>query len=112
MFLLGAQLYEEAESGSADFYRALRITDKACNGGELLGCAAAAQIILEDNEIADKTRAVRLLNRACNGSEFVACYLLSDLYLEGTGVQKDINHAKTLLQKSCDGGYMDACYEL
>jgi len=58
-----------------------------------------------------KTPAERLRAR-CESGRAQSCFDLALLYVHGTGVAQDEAYAAELYQKSCDGAYVDGCYNL
>ena len=38
--------------------------------------------------------------------------ILAKMYVKGNGIEQDYQQAKLWFGKSCDNGYLDACYEL
>ena len=91
------------------------LLEQSCLLGEIPACADAARAYFVDNEIAaDSGRAWEYAIRACDGDEIVpeACWMAGLLRANGDGVSRDQEDARALLTRGCDGGWIDACYEL
>jgi hypothetical protein len=94
--------------------RATSYSERACNGGDLLGCVNLANWI-DETPTAKKEevdRAFSLLQRACDGSERSGCAFLGYMYERGRGATKDQTRAVNLYRRSCDQGYPMACSSL
>src|SRR5438034_1478830 len=75
--------------------------EKACDGGIVSACAAAASIY-HDLEPRDAPKIARLLQKACEGNVGWQCTLLGHAYEEGEGVTKDLARAARYYQQACD----------
>lgn len=60
----------------------------------------------------DHARGVKLIEPACTRGIQRACSVLGQITYFGWGVTKDIEKAKTLWTKACDGGVGQSCYFL
>ena len=52
------------------------------------------------------------LNRACSAGKGKACTELARVYLDGLGVERDIDQGVDLLERACDQGDSDGCFVL
>jgi len=107
-FNAGQALYDQKR-----YDEAKPLLEKACEGGNLLGCDNLAG--LYDNGwgvTQDFPKARTLWQKACDGGEMNACNNLAFRYQMGRGVAQDYAQARTLYQKACDGGIQLACKNL
>ena len=49
------------------------------------------------------------LRVSCDAGDATACYDLGLMYEAGAGVTQDRARARSLFQRACDGGLVDAC---
>ncbi len=88
------------------------LLEKACNQGELRGCATLGFAYERGLEglSPDAKRASGLYETACNGGAAAACFDLGRLYDSGeTGVRRDPERAQTLFKQACGAGFKQAC---
>lgn len=96
-----------------DYAASARSYEKACNKGDLNGCASLAGLYRTGLGVAqDYRRANELVERACNGGVSCACVDLAYSYRYGHGVSKDANRSQSLMTKACNEGCQAGCYEL
>jgi TPR repeat protein len=99
--------------GGGDDARALRLADRACGGGYMLGCRTLGWLHEEGRGTQrNYGRARELYTRACDGGEMGACKSLAMLYDVGRGGPPERARAATLYERACDGGEIDACNNL
>jgi TPR repeat protein len=111
-----AMVYRGGARGAPrDLVQAALLDGKACEGGELYGCAHRGRMLVLGEGIGrDDREGGDLLRRACEGGPGIpwACAHLGDLYLSGRGVGKDEVRASALYQRACEGGTTGACASL
>ena len=90
-------------------FMAIPLYQKACDGGDALGCALLG--IKYDSEEATFTglrfsrRGIGLYQKACDGNNAAGCRNLAEAYrYGGGGLPKDPGRAIALYQKACDNG--------
>ncbi len=85
------------------------LVQKACDGGDDLGCALLARLLLQGGEV---ERALELYERACAAGGESGCADLAGLYDTGGPVQQDQARATTMFRRACDGGSFRGCLGL
>jgi len=104
----GKALYD-----SKRYEEARPLIQKACDGGDMVGCSNLGWLYLEGQGVPkDYVQARLFFQMACDGGEMEGCNRLGWLYLEGQGVPKDYVQARLFFQKACDGGGMTGCGNL
>ncbi len=93
------------------------LIEQSCLLGDPVACTDAARAYFVDNEIpADAGRAWEYAIRACDQDSSAvvpeACWMAGLLRTNGDGVQQDQQDGRGLMSQACDGGWIDACYEL
>jgi TPR repeat protein len=94
--------------------RAKSYSERACDGGDLVGCVNLA-VWIDETPAAKKEeldRAFSLLQRACDGGERSGCAYLGYMYERGRGTPKDPKRAVSLFRRACDDGYPMGCSSL
>jgi TPR repeat protein len=84
---------------------AANLYGKACDLGDLEGCAGLGTCFARGNGVArDVARARGLFDRACDGGKGIGCKGLGDLERDSDPVQ-----AVSFYRRSCDLGYAGGC---
>ena len=95
------------------YEEAMPLYQKACDGGEMAGCANLGVLYESGNGVPqDFERARVLYQKACDGGEMAGCASLSGMYWAGAGVAKNDALARIFAQKACDCGFMEGCVGL
>jgi TPR repeat protein len=99
-----------------DFTLARDFFQKACDGGDSLGCHDLNSLYeLNEGLILDSTRVLQLISKyeeACDGGSMSECNKLGLLYEYGAGVSQNATQALNKFKKACDGEEMVACISL
>ena len=86
------------------------LLQKACDGGEMEGCAILGALYYSGNGVAqDYAEAKSLYQKGCNGGVMEGCSGLGVLYDHGQGVTEDNALSRSFFQKACNGGDMSSC---
>lgn len=108
--VLGETLLFGREGVVTDAPRAVRLLDRACQDGELAGCADLAVAYKGGLGVAqDGKRAVELSERACEGGVPAACSILAITLRETRGPGYDAARVARLAERGCDGGEPNGC---
>ena len=103
---VSAQPDTGAVKTSADILR----LKKACDGGDMRGCAFLAINYASGRGVAKNLpMANRLYKKLCDSGHMSSCSELSTNYAVGRGIGKDPIQSNRLAKKACDGGYMYGC---
>jgi TPR repeat protein len=101
------------ESVPPDYALAKAAFQRACDAGELDGCASLASLHANGWGMPkDPAKALALGTKACDGGSVQGCFLLGFMYANGAGTSKDPARARPLLDRACKGGEQAACAEL
>lgn len=86
----------------------------ACDAGEMAGCAAAGNLLLETagGDTGAAARIETYLARACTAGEGAACMSLARALADGRVLAQDMPRALALYADRCDAGNEGACNEL
>lgn len=96
-----------------DKAKAAALWQKACNGGDMLGCANLGFLYRHGEGVAqDAAKAAQLYTQACDGGNMGGCFNLGFLYQDGQGMARDAAQAARLYRQACDGGDMKGCANL
>jgi hypothetical protein len=101
--------FDEDDPRGGIFYQ------KACDAGEMAGCAMLGKCYWSGScgLVKDGAHGVGLLQMACDGGSFGACAQLGVCYeFGGCGLGKNGLRAVSLYEKACAGGEMDTCNNL
>jgi len=129
-----AEAYHRASGVPRDEAQAQRLSERACAGGENLGCSNIALPRLaqlregwcsHDNWNAcmqvggqyeggngvprEASRAATFYELACTHGNAIGCYSLADLYRKGTGVHQSDESAASYDRMACTLGLQQAC---
>lgn len=87
-----------------DYPNGLKALEKACAGGNIMGCFFASSIYITGAEGVpeDKKKASELAVTACDGGNIYACVNLSRMYKNGDGVEKNEEKANLFKEKARD----------
>ncbi|KAF8777818.1 Cytochrome c oxidase assembly factor 7 like protein [Argiope bruennichi] len=85
-----------------DFPNGVKALEKACAGGNVMGCFFASSLYITGAEGVpkDRKKASELSLTACNGGNIYACMNLSRMYKNGDGVEKDEAKANVFKEKA------------
>ncbi len=104
-----AQIY----ISTGDYKTALNYFEKACDGGNMLGCGAIGDLYQRALGVKKNyKKAVKFYTKSCYGGEMAGCGALGDLYMKGLGTDLSYAKAMELYTKACDGGKEMACDRL
>ena len=99
----------QLELPNADEKAIRRLFDRSCRTGEMLGCQAHAEVMLDGVAGPKDAKGGRaLLDRACQRRP-EACARLALVYENGEGVPKDPSRALTLNVRACTDGAAMGC---
>jgi uncharacterized protein len=126
--------YQFGQGVGRDAQRAKQLYEKACVGGDSMGCDnldkpflaqlretmcvqnnweacadLAGQYEHSQGVVEDMPHAAQLYDRACANGHGRSCYALSELYQGGLGVRQNVKHADDLAAAACHSGYQRAC---
>jgi TPR repeat protein len=123
-------LHEEGRGADKDELRAAELYKKACDGSDAAGCFLLGRLHDEGRGAPfDSDRAAELYARACDGNVGEACHrlaLAAEASAKGTSaaldgvylprewrdaLDEERKHAVSLFLRSCDLGYLPACYD-
>lgn len=85
---------------------------RACQLGEMKGCAYRGNLFVDYPGREDFAKAATLFQQACTGHQADSCSVLATLYREGRGVAQDAAKALALYDTSCLGGSGRGCADL
>src|SRR5262249_39381886 len=85
---------------------------RACELGDMKGCAARGNLYVDYPGREDYAKAAALFDKACTGHQADSCSVLATLYREGRGVTADPAKALALYESSCLGGSGRGCADL
>jgi hypothetical protein len=86
---------------------------KACDGGEMDGCANLGALYSQGLGVAqDYEHGRRLTQMACDAGSMDGCTELGRLYQSGKGVPLDNAQARRIYEKVCDSGTKIGCFDL
>ncbi len=93
--------------------RAIDLLQKACDGGNPLGCRCLGRLYVLGPSLSPSVRkALLFLERACGGGDPEACQLIGRLHVEGKVTGADPVKAAAFFRKACDGGHGGGCLDL
>ena len=96
-----------------DYKNALNYFEKACDGGNMLGCGALGDMYQRALGVKKNyKKAVKFYTQSCDGAEMAGCGALGDMYMKGLGTELSYAKAMELYNKACDGGKEMACDRL
>ena len=110
-----AERGERGDGAPRDEARAAALYQRACDGGDLPGCAGLGRLHRAGRGglERDPARAVALFQRACDGGVARGCALLGEAYRDGAGgLGRDLVRAVALFQGGCDRGDLAGCKDL
>ncbi len=94
----------DAESDHPDRGKELRLYERACRLGNVLGCTNyGATVRLEHRDPVSLACAARLFALACAAGEAEGCAMAGAAYARGEGVPQDRSRALQALLRGCDG---------
>jgi TPR repeat protein len=101
------EILQEGKLAPRDFSRSIPLFEKACDGGDGLGCAWLARLYDEGGRgtLHDSLKASALYKKACNLGALAACVQASH-YSRDYGAEE----RRAFIERACAGGYLDACY--
>lgn len=82
---------------------------ESCNSRDLDSCELLAEIYKAAAGDNGLPAAINLFDIACSNEHAVSCSSLARSYLEGTGVERDLEVAFVFYKKSCDLGFGPGC---
>jgi uncharacterized protein len=95
------------------YYEAVPLYEKACDDGEMDGCANLGVLYTQGLGVAqDYNYGHRLTQMACDAGNMDGCTELGRLYQSGKGVPLDNVQARRVYEKVCDNGKMTGCFDL
>jgi hypothetical protein len=95
-----------------DMDRAAKLFEKACDGGDLNGCAFLGTAYMEGRgKTQDKAKGLGLFRTWCDKGSDYACDRLAFAHVSGDGVPRDPAKAANLYDKACQGGFLYACVQ-
>ncbi|MHA7629259.1 tetratricopeptide repeat protein [Corallococcus sp. M7] len=93
-----------------DKTKAAGLFEKSCALKLPEGCLSLAQALLGGVGVqTDAPRAAALITALCDSGEAAICGMLGDLYEKGRGVERNVERARTLKQKACEGRTLGYC---
>jgi hypothetical protein len=103
----------EAKGPSQDVPRAVRLYEKACVGGDGIGCQYAGDMYMDGKGVGlDKTRATEFYMKGCDAGTVRACDYACTNYKKGNGVAIDLPRAFALCKRACDAKDPFGCNDL
>jgi TPR repeat protein len=106
-----AYMYRQGYGVTADYAQAMTLYARACDMGEASDCEVVgswSETGTGDGKV-DYAKAAVYFAKGCDKNNSLSCSNLGELYRRGDGVEKNIDKAKTLFNKSCDLGYQQGC---
>jgi TPR repeat protein len=96
-----------------DYVQKFALLSKACNGGDLRGCAFLGGMYRDGQGVSkDNAQAVVHFRRACDGDNMAGCRYLADAYESGDGVAQDKPKAVELYRRACKAKDSTSCDKL
>jgi hypothetical protein len=107
----GFELYDQEKPDEAG---AVKLWEPACEAGDDLACVGMgiAYTFGVGGKTKDQAKGVKLIQPACEKGVQRACSVLGQATYFGWSVTKDIEKAKALWTKACDGRVGQSCYFL
>ena len=107
-------MYYEGRSVRRSVKVAAQLFEIGCKAGDAVGCSTLAYIHEQgEGEVPQDLReAARLYKVGCDGGFMAGCTHLAQMYLTGSGIRRNQNKARQLLNKACEGGDREACEKL
>ena len=63
-----------------DYTQAMKLFDKACEGGDMRGCASLGGMYYYGDGVEQSySKALKLLQKACNGGDMISCETLKEI---------------------------------
>lgn len=103
---LGLQ-YMDGKGVLRDEFKALEFFEKSCDSGLGDGCN---NVGVEYKNNGDYLKAFSYLEKACDKGSSKGCQNLASLYLDGLGMNQDLNKAIFYYKKGCDGNAAFSCH--
>jgi TPR repeat protein len=111
--ILGAVFLDPKLVDTPDPKGAFDLFQRACNGGDELGCYGVGGAYLFGRGVGKNQRAaITSLAKSCDGGWDAGCSDLGVLFLGGNGLQRDDLKAATLFKRACDGKNPTGCSNL
>lgn len=85
--------------------------EQSCLNGDADQCNNIG-LKFEKQSPPDHKSSAEYFEKSCDHGGAHGCSNLASAYLDGRGVQKDLNQARTLFKKACDGNSAQACNNL
>lgn len=86
-----------------DNLKAAQLYEKACNGGDVIGCGKLAVMYYDGTRVKqDNFKAAQLYEKACNSGHAKGCGALGAMYQDGIGVKQNNQKALDFFGKACD----------
>jgi len=104
--------FEDAEKAynNGDYKKAASLYQKACNGGNAVGCSNLGNMYHDGEGVRqDYKKAASLYQKACDGGDATGCTALGAMYANGRGVRQNYSTAKKFYGKACGMGDQDGC---
>ena len=93
-----------------DYQKAAQLCQKACDGGEAVGCTALGFLYQNGQGVKQNyQKAAQLYQKACDSGEAGGCAILGVSYQNGQGVKQNFSTAKQYYGKACDLGLQLGC---
>jgi TPR repeat protein len=110
--ILGS-MYYAAQGVERDLARAVSLHERACEGGELVGCESLG-VMYENGAgvLLDYPRAANLYQEACGGGLPSSCNRIGMMLQTGNGVPANSEQAVEQFARACDGGNFEGCVNL
>ena len=111
----GAELQAKSNSKgrlteSAPVVPLLKLFEKACELGDMLGCVDHGQSLLVGRGTTrDAERARALFVKACTSNNSSGCMLLGRAYRDGDGGERDLERARALFERACGERNAEGC---
>lgn len=95
---------------------ALKLFEKSCAGGHAAGCHHVGFMRLQGIGCQnDFVKALAAFKEGCKHDDAHSCNRVASMYLSpapSSPIERDVQEAKTYLEKACDANFAPACHNL
>ncbi|MEM1349021.1 MAG: tetratricopeptide repeat protein [Myxococcota bacterium] len=108
-------MVEKGLGGAKDMERALALYRSSCAGGDMQGCTNLGILCAPGNTAGqpeDPARAHLLFGKACAGEHVEGCVMLGASYVNGWGVEVDLEQGRSIFEQACERGSAKGCSSL
>ncbi|MFN3990766.1 MAG: hypothetical protein ACK4IS_10960 [Erythrobacter sp.] len=100
------------EESAEEKAKAGRFYARACDLGEMVGCANQAALLRDSGNPADHLLARTAFGKACDAGDAPSCFDLGRMLAQGRGGPADMVRANALYDAACNANNRTACFNL